>query len=72
MYMIESRSFNASSSLLLRLLLPRDKGLAVARADAHVGKDLLWSKVNGGDVGGLVGNLLLEFLRAGVSIYIPG
>lgn len=51
-----------SSTLLLRILLPRNKGLTIARANAHVGKNLLWSEVNGGVVSRLIRNLLLKFL----------
>ena len=54
--------FPPSPALLLRLFLPGDEGLAVARADAHVGEDLLWSQMDGYNVCGLVGDLLLEFL----------
>lgn len=50
-------------SLLLRVFLPGDERLAVARTDSHVGEDLRWSQVNGDIVCGLVGNLLLEFLQ---------
>lgn len=52
-----------SSTLLLRLgLLVGNEWLAVARADAHIGKDLLRSQLDRGDVGRLIGDLLLEFL----------
>jgi hypothetical protein len=47
---------------LLRLVLTGHERLAVAGADAHVGEDLLLSELDGGDVGGLVGDLLLEVL----------
>lgn len=60
---IHTRPTRFFTCLLLRLLLPRDKGLAVARSDAHVGEDLRRSQVDGRHVSGLVGNLLLEFLR---------
>ena len=51
-----------SNALLLRLALSRDERLAITRANAHVGKDLLRSELDGGDVCGLVRDLLLEFL----------
>lgn len=49
-------------SLSRLLLLPRDKGLAVARADAHVGKNLFGTQLDGNHVGRLIGYLLLELL----------
>lgn len=48
--------------LLFGLAL-RNKRLAVARANSHVGKDLLRSELDGGGVCGLVGDLLLQFLQ---------
>lgn len=62
-----SRSSVVPCSLLLRLALPSDEGLAVARSNAHIGEDLRRSQLNGGDVLGLVGDLLLEFLPERVS-----
>lgn len=50
------------SPLLFRLRLPRNKRLAITGTDAHIRKDLLWPQLDGGDVLGLVGNLLLNFL----------
>jgi hypothetical protein len=61
---IENVHVKSCSTLLLLLLLsiPSCEGLAVARPNADISKDLLWSKFNGGDVGGLIGNFLLNFL----------
>jgi hypothetical protein len=50
--------------LLLRLL-PRNKGLALDGAELAVGKDLLRSKLDGGNIPRLVGDLLLDFLDWG-------
>jgi hypothetical protein len=61
-----------SNALLLRLALSRNEGLAVTRADAHISKDLLWSELDGSDVRGLIGDLLLEFLPWGSAIIIRG
>lgn len=50
------------SSLLRLRLLTRDKRLPVARPDAHVGKDLFRPQLDGGDVGRLIRNPLLQLL----------
>lgn len=55
---------------MLRFLLARDERLAIARADADIGKDLLRSEVHGGDVGRLVRDLLLEFLLGVNSVHL--
>lgn len=47
---------------MLCLVLTGHERLAVTGSNAHVGEDLLWSELDGGDVGGLVGDLLLEAL----------
>lgn len=48
---------------LLLLGFAGDEGLALAGTDGEVGKDLLGTELDGDDVGGLVGDLLLEFLQ---------
>lgn len=48
------------NSLLLGLA--GNERLALAGSDREIGKDLLGAKLDGDDVGRLVGNLLLQFL----------
>ena len=46
----------------LLLSIPSRERLAVAGSNADISENLLRSEFNGGDVAGLVGNLLLKFL----------
>lgn len=49
-------------SMYLLLGLTVCERLSVTRSNAYIGKDLLGSEFDRGDVGRLVGDLLLEFL----------
>lgn len=50
---------------LWSLRLSGDERLAITRSNPHVSKDLLRPQLNRGDVGGLIRNLLLQFLKPG-------
>lgn len=59
---LPSSSPRLSLSICLLLGFAVYERLSVTRSNADIGKDLLGSEFDGGDVGRLVGDLLLEFL----------
>lgn len=60
-----THNLNSFLILLWSLRLCGGERLAVTGSNSHISKDLLRPQLNGGNVGGLIGDLLLQFLKPG-------